>query len=458
MRRRGWPAVTLPLAALLMGAALPAAFGQHSCGNAPTSGDLDARAAPARPVAVPSGGAAKAMESYRRFLDLQNADPTLRAEALRRLGDLNLESGELERLANEVTQLDLQGAEAIRLYTTLLKAYPNYPRNDQVLYQLARAYETTAQIGPALVSFFPSIPSSRAIPRARLCARCSFAVASYCSRNGAMRRHNSRMRRCWLAAVPAQASIQQSLYKHGWAQFKQGLNEESLQSFGDLLDLTLDDPKDAARMRSWDSLGRADRELVEDTLRVMSIVFSYLDGAKSIDEFAAHRARMPYAWLVYSRLGDLYIEKQRYQDAATAYRAFVSHDPADEHGPAMTMAAIEAYRKGGFADLMLDGKLEYVQRYDLGTPFLAKRVSRALFRRWSRSSRGEFWQRDAAQYYHASAQKSKSLQEDSRRCSALKSSRLPEIVSERPGSARDQLPACRRTVRGRAISRCGYGV
>ena len=64
---------------------------------------------------------------------------------MRRLGDLNLEAGELERLENEVTQLDLQGAEAIRLYTTLLKAYPDYPRNDQVLYQLARAYETTGQ-------------------------------------------------------------------------------------------------------------------------------------------------------------------------------------------------------------------------------------------------------------------------------------------------------------------------
>ena len=126
----------------------------------------------------------------------------------------------------------------------------------------------------------------------------------------------------------------QSLYKHGWSQFKQGLNEDSLKSFADLLDLTLIDPKDSNRARAWDTLGRADRELVEDTLRVMSITFSYLDGAKSIDEFIAHRGPMPYAWLVYSRLGDLYVEKQRYQDAATTYRAFVSRDPVDEHAPA----------------------------------------------------------------------------------------------------------------------------
>ena len=47
-------------------------------------------------------------------------------------------------------EFDAQGAEAIKLYTSLLKSYPDYPRNDQVLYQLARAYETTGQPEAAL--------------------------------------------------------------------------------------------------------------------------------------------------------------------------------------------------------------------------------------------------------------------------------------------------------------------
>ena len=93
-----------------------------------------------------------AMDNYRRFLELQKTDPQLRAEALRRLGDLQLEAGELERMAAEVDHVDLQGAEAIKLYSSLLKAYPDYPRNDQVLYQLARAYETTGQPEKALAT------------------------------------------------------------------------------------------------------------------------------------------------------------------------------------------------------------------------------------------------------------------------------------------------------------------
>ena len=47
----------------------------------------------------------------------------------------------------------------------------------------------------------------------------------------------------------------QSLYKHGWSQFKQGQNEDSLKSFGDLLDLMLIDPNGHARMRDWKALG-----------------------------------------------------------------------------------------------------------------------------------------------------------------------------------------------------------
>jgi tetratricopeptide (TPR) repeat protein len=373
---------------------------------APTIGSLDAKAVPIqRDSKGPVGGAAKAMENYRQFLLLQNADPKLRAEALRRLGDLNLESGELERMANEVTQVDRQGAEAIRLYTTLLKAYPNYPRNDQVLYQLSRAYETTGQTELALATLDNIVgryPQSRDIAEVQFRrGEILFSDKRYADAQHAYEAVLARGRF-------GSAFYAQSLYKHGWSQFKQGQNEDSLKSFGDLLDVTLLDPTDSAHMRKLESLGRADRELVDDTLRVMSITFSYLDGAKSIDEFSAHRGAIPYSYMLYQRLGDLYVEKQRYQDAATTYRAFVSRDPVDEHAPPLTNAAIEAYRKGGFADLMLDGKLEYVQRYGFDAPF------------WKDRQHGAYPQvvadlktnlKDVAEYYHANAQKSKKAED-----------------------------------------------
>ena len=391
--RRACIAACLPLLASFAVAAANAAAVKPR-----TVGELRTRDAPVRTDVPVPADAAKAMSSYQKFLELQNTDPQLRAEALRRLGDLNLESGELERLSNEVGALDLQGAEAIRLYTTLLRAYPTYERNDEVLYQLARAYETTGQTGQALQTLDDIV---RRFPNTRELAEVQF-------RRGEILFSARRY-------VDAQAAYQaviargaggsnfynQSLYKQGWAIFKQGLNEESLEPFARVLDQKL---LANGRALNLETLSRADRELVDDTLRVVSIAFSYLDGPASVGQLLKSRGDSPYAWLLYSRLGDLYVDKERYQDAATAYRAFVARDPVDEHAPSLSMQAIEAYRKGGFTDLVVDGKTEYVNAYGFGRPFWAGR-DRAQFPQVVAELRTNL--KDLAQHHHALAQKSK---------------------------------------------------
>jgi tetratricopeptide (TPR) repeat protein len=365
-----------------------------------TIGDLARRSVEVHPDASVNGSPAKAMQSYRSFLELQNTDPKLRAEALRRLADLNMESGELERMSSEVSQLDLQGAEAIKLYATLLKAYPDYPRNDQVLYQLARAYETTGQRAEALAALDQVVrryPATRDIAEVQFRrGELLFSDQKYADAQVAYEQVIAR-------GAGGSTFYDQSLYKHGWSLFKQAQNEESLRSFAALLDRTLLDRQSGAA-RSMESLSRADRELADDALRAMSIAFSYLDGAKSIDALLARRGPSPYAWLLYSRLGDLYVQKQRFQDAATTYRAFVARDPVNVHAPALTNQAIDAYSKGGFADLVVEGKSEYVRSYGFKTAFWQGR-QRAAFPQVAAELKSNF--RDLAQYFHATAQKSK---------------------------------------------------
>src|SRR5215467_16199435 len=136
-------AYVLAAAALLCAGASQLATAQSTSNAQPTIGDLTKRKVDVHKDNAAGGNSTRAMENYQRFLQLQNTDPKLRAEAMRRLGDLNLDAGEMERMEKEVTTIDLQGGEAIKLYTTLLKAYPDYARNDQVFYQLVRASETT---------------------------------------------------------------------------------------------------------------------------------------------------------------------------------------------------------------------------------------------------------------------------------------------------------------------------
>ncbi|HYL03270.1 MAG TPA: tetratricopeptide repeat protein [Steroidobacteraceae bacterium] len=391
-------AARLALAAALGALSLPLAA-QSPSGSAPkTIGDLESHRVEVHRDTLASPSVSKAMENYRRFLELQNTDPRLRAEAMRRLGDLNLDAGELQRMEQEVTAQDLQGAEAIRLYSTLLKAYPDYARNDQVLYQLARAYEITGQTDPALgaldriVARYPDTPQLAEVQFRR--GELLFSAQRY-----------PEAERAYAAAIargPDSGFYQQSLYKHGWSLFKESKTEESLPSFGKVLDHELGTGAGARAVR-LESLKRADRELVEDTLRVMSITFSYNDGASSLEQYMKAQGPRPYAYLLYQRLGDLYVDKQRYQDAANTYRAYVARDPNSDQAPDLAMAAIEAYGKGGFSKLVLDGKHEFVERYNFDSPYWKTR-SRADNPRVVTELKTNL--KDVANYFHASAQKS----------------------------------------------------
>jgi tetratricopeptide (TPR) repeat protein len=350
---------------------------------------------------------AKTMDSYKRFLDLNAGDAALRSEALRRLGDLNLESSESERIEQELaTNEGLRATEAIHLYSALLKAYPKYERNDSVLYQLARAYELNAQPDRALASLdrlVAQYPNSHFIDEAQFRrGELLFSDKAY-----------PKSQAAYEAVIKVGASsafYNQSLYKHGWSLFKQGENERSLDSFAGVLDSVLISKRNASLIEI-DTLSRANRELVEDTFRVMSITFSYLDGPKSIADFVKNhtppgRPPRPYSYLMYARLGDLYMEKERYTDAADSYRAFVSLDRNNEKAPLLEMQAIEAYSKGGFPQLVLQGKKEFVENYSFGTAYWQGRDPKSEAKVVAVLKTNL---KDVAQYYHAQAQRTKDV-------------------------------------------------
>ncbi len=386
----------LMVAALAAAGALPLPLLAQSPPAGATIGDLKSHPVEVHKDALASPSVEKAMENYRRFLELSNTDPKLRAEAMRRLADLNLDAGELTRMEQEVTAQDLQGAEAVRLYTTLLKAYPDYARNDQVLYQLARAYEVTGQPEPALnaldqvVQRYPNTPQLAEVQFRR--GELLFSAKRYVDAEHAYAAS--------IARGPASGFYQQSLYKHGWSLFKEGRAEESLPSFGKVLDHELGT---SGKSRPLESLKRADRELVEDTLRVMSITFSYNEGAASLEQYVKAQGERPYTYLLYQRLGDLYVDKQRFQDAASTYRAYVALDPYSDQAPNLAMAAIEAYGKGGFSQLVLDGKHEFVERYNFDSPYWKTRTREANPRVVAELKTNL---KDVATYFHANAQKS----------------------------------------------------
>lgn len=340
-----------------------------------------------------------ARDNYRAFLDLVSEDPELRSEAMRRLGDLELDATEAEQLSTNIDTLNHESFNnAIQLYQQLLESYPDYRRNDTVLYQLARAYEMGGRNDEALVvlnELVDKYPGTELIDEVQfrrgemLFLRKNYNDAELAYKDVIAYGDESRF-------------YEQSLYKLGWAQFKLGWNEESLAPFFELLDRNIRDIELQEGENRLEQLSRANQELVEDAFRVLSISFSYMQGADSITEFLNSQGQPEFAYVIYMNLGDLFLEKERFQDAAQTYEAFVELDPYHPKSPLLQVEVIEAYKRGGFPSLVLEGKKGFIERYGMDGDF------------WIRNPRAENTGveahlkanlTDLAKYYHAEAQK-----------------------------------------------------
>jgi tetratricopeptide (TPR) repeat protein len=112
-----------------------------------------------------------------------------------------------------------------------------------------------------------------------------------------------------------------------------------------------------------------DDRRVEDTFRVISLSFSNLGGADAVREFFSTSGNRAYEDRVYTNLGDHYLEKLRYDDAAKTYKAFVALYPFHRSAPRFSMRVVETFTQGGFPKLVLESKREFASRYGLKSEY-----------------------------------------------------------------------------------------
>ncbi len=384
-------------------AAAPAVARTRSAEPA-TLGDLQSRSAPvSRDVAV-EADPGLAARSYEDFLRIPATDAGLRAQALRRLGDLRLAESEALRARDGTESPAAREAarQAIAAYRQLLDEQPDAPGTDAVLYQLARAYEGLDESAAAfatldqLVARYPQSPHYDEAQFRR--GETFFAEQRYADAD--------RAYAAVQALGPSSEFYEQAVYKRGWALFKQSRDTESSAEFLVLLDHVL--VRDG-RLRPASDMSRADQELTSDALRALAITFAANDAIDTLRAVLDRHGPAPYESRLYASLGDLYVEKERYQDAAEAYRAYATRQPDDPEAALMIVRATDAYSRGGFPSLVLDGKRQLVEQYGPQSDYWRKhapdvdsRVSDAV----------QACLLDLARHHHALAQKGSAADRD----------------------------------------------
>jgi len=250
--------------------------------------------------------------------------------------------------------------EALALYEKLLHDYPRYKRNDQVLYQMSRAYEELGQ-NPEAMAVMDRIVHE--FPQAQNIDEIQFRRAEYFF-----------MHKRYLDAEDAYSSIvrigaaspfyEVALYKLGWTFYKQELYEEGLDRFMALLDHKVSVGYDFGQTQD-----EQERKRTEDTFRVISLSFSNLHGAESLVTYFSEHGSRSYEDDIYRNLGEFYFDKRRYADAAATYSAFVSRNPFHKMAPNFQMRVIEIQAAGGFPTLVLESKKDFATSYGLKSEY-----------------------------------------------------------------------------------------
>lgn len=353
-----------------------------------TLADLSPAILPDKTATLPAVDLDTLVATYREVLDVTN-DADLRLRVQRRLAGLEMKRGEQKLYEQETVggQFDL----AIQAYQGLLTSNPSHIGNDRILYQLSKAHDLGGESDQSMLvlnQLVTNYPESDHYGEAQFRrAEIFFSRSDY--------RNAGEAYGEVINQSPDHQHYQNALYMYGWSQFKQERYRASLKPFSQVLDSNV--PAD----NNLETLERGQRELTLDVFKVMSIVFTYLDGANSIADVYESLGERHYMPLLYDNLAQLYLKQERYRDSAEAYRAYINRYPSSDQSPVFYARLIDAYIAGGFPDDVLLEKENYIQNYGIHSDYWLQKeeASRDYIRPFL-----EKYLPELARHYHAKAQ------------------------------------------------------
>lgn len=366
MNRRRWQRLKIALVAALL-----SACGSSGVEIGPTIGDLEdlppiLESAQLQPQVSFEIDRQQVIDSLRALVAI-TAEGGGSGDELRRLADLELESSLDNRLADdpETQQLGQREAlHAIGIYEGYLDKYPGRDDNDKILYQLSRAYALDGDVEKSMTAL-DRITGE--YPESKYMGEVQFRRGEYLF---VMQDFEAAGQAYGYVVDQSSDSIffEKSLYKHGWAHFKQGQFDGALASFSRLLDIN----QEAGNMREVDfspTLSRADQELLVDVIRVMALCFSYEEDDLYIARYFNEHGKRKYEPMLYGELSQQYLDKERIFDGVGLLLGYAREYPNSPHAPMFHQRAIEAYQQAGYGDLVLEQKIAYVDSYDVNTEY-----------------------------------------------------------------------------------------
>ena len=298
------------------------------------------------------------VSEYEEFLNRYGEiDRKMKAQALKRLGDLYLERADQQFLEEmESYEKNPKGPppqkntrKAIETYQELLSFSPTYKENDDVLYSLSRAYMEAGERDHGIALLEKLINQ---YPQSTHRLEAYFRLGEYYFDH----RHYGK------AALAYEQTLQwkdpffydKAQYKLGWTYFILEKYQKSVDTFLALVDQKTLNPKEFTPEKG---------SLVWEALTYVAASFRNLGGSLTVSDYFTHHGPRNYEKDLYLMIGNQYMSTGSRAKGIETYRTFVEKYPLHPMSPLFTSYILDTHIKYKEKKEAKQIRIELVKKY-----------------------------------------------------------------------------------------------
>ncbi|MGJ8680609.1 tetratricopeptide repeat protein [Paraglaciecola sp.] len=286
----------------------------------------------------------------------------------KRLASLEMFLAEQQQEQGEISDKGYY-TQAIEAYRSLQQQSAQLPENalglegEHIAYQLSRALELQ---GDTQGSFDALQNLIEKYPKSKYIAEAHFRQGEYLFARSLFKQASSAYTQA--IQYPTSDYFAISAYMLGWSEFKLERYFPAVQAFGQVLDKYLGSYAWAkGTLPFTPELKTGEQRLVKDSLRIMSLVFSYNTASTfddhSLSAYIDKVGPRHYDHQLFDSLAQLQLNNDRYKDSAKVYLAFAERYPAHPKAPGFYVKHIDAFILGKFPSLVMPAKRGFVEMF-----------------------------------------------------------------------------------------------
>ncbi|HUB06423.1 MAG TPA: tetratricopeptide repeat protein, partial [Myxococcales bacterium] len=295
-------------------------------------------------------------------------------------------------------QSDLYRQQAIELYQKILADYQSYPRNDEVLFNLAYNLYDMDKKKEAIARYWDLIrqhPDSKFVPDAYV------QLGEHFFKSNDLERARKSYQKALAFDIPQIYAY--ALYMLAWCDFNAGAYAEAIHKFQKVVAYQENAIAGGARAERKDKI-----QLKNEALGDMVLSWSQLNAVEQARDYYAQHASRRKTHHLMARLANVYFDAGKWDPAIRTYQMIIQEDPTDPEDPAYQANIVKADEGQRLRDKVRVELKKLVDTYKPGTEW-AQANSRNKNAIAAAYDLTESSMRELVTDYHQEAQKTKSV-------------------------------------------------